>query len=154
MRHQRRRILIDQPVQGGIALRLAVYWFCSIITAFVMLVVVQCIMDPATPFFTQLERAKSTAFPLLAAFLLMLPVVLRDLTRLTNRFAGPVYSLKRAMRELREGKLRGELKFRKGDYWHDLADEFNALAKQLEALKKQSLQMNEAFPVTAGLADE
>jgi hypothetical protein len=154
MKRQRRRILIDQPVQGGIALRLSVYWFCTIITAFVLLVVVQCILDPSTPFFAQLDRAKSTAFPLLAAFLLMLPVVLRDLTRLTNRFAGPVYSLKRAMRELREGKLRAELKFRKGDYWHDLADEFNALAKQLEALKEHSLRMGENVPVAAGLADE
>jgi hypothetical protein len=150
MKHQRRRLYIDHAVQGGIALRLTVYWMCSIVMVFAMMVVVQCVLDPLTPFVTQLSRAKSAVLPVVAAFILLLPMVLRDLIRLTNRFAGPVYSLKRAMCELREGTLRGELKFRKGDYWHDLAAEFNALAKQFEALKDQALQSESDVPIGAG----
>ena len=154
MKTKRRRLLVDQAVQGGIALRLTVYWLCSIVMAFVMMVVVQCVMDPLTPFFTQLSRAQATVFPVVASFLLLLPMVLRDLTQLTNRFAGPVFHLKRAMRELRDGKLRSALQFREGDYWHDLADEFNLLALQVETWKRSGERTKEESALVANGVDE
>lgn len=154
MKTKRRRLLVDQAVQGGIALRLTVYWLCSIIMAFVMMVVVQCVMDPLTPFFTQLSRAQAAVFPVVASFLLLLPMVLRDLTRLTNRFAGPVVHLKRALRDLRDETFRGELKFREGDYWHDLADEFNLLASQVETWKRSVERTKEESALVANGVDE
>lgn len=154
MRNTRRRLYVDQAVQGGIALRLTIYWLCSFIMAFVMLVIVQCALDPHTPFFTQLGRAKSAVFPVVASFFLLLPIVLRDIIRLTNRFAGPIVRLKQAMRDLREGKHHGALLFRTDDYWQDLAEEFNLLAWQVEAWKNEALRREDDSPVPVGAADE
>lgn len=150
MRNKRRRILVDKPVQGGIATRLAIYWGCSIVVAFTLSIIVQCALDPHTPFLTQLSHAKTAIFPIAAAFLLMLPVVMLDLTRLTNRFAGPVYRLKNAMRGYREGTFHGKVKFRDKDYWQDLADEFNLLVEQVEAWKREAQENEKQEPVGAG----
>jgi nitrogen fixation/metabolism regulation signal transduction histidine kinase len=84
----------------------------------------------------------------------MLPVVIRDLSKLTNRFAGPVYRLRQAMSELREGKFRGNLKFRDNDYWQEMASEFNELAKQMEAWKLQAMRAHEEEPEAVGVASE
>jgi HAMP domain-containing protein len=44
---------------------------------------------------------------------------------LSHRTAGPVYKLMQAMRELREGRFRAPLTFRKRDFFSELAGEFN-----------------------------
>jgi len=41
----------------------------------------------------------------------------------SHRIAGPIYNLKKALREVRRGKLDRVVKFRKGDEFHDLAGE-------------------------------
>lgn len=49
---------------------------------------------------------------------------------LTNRIAGPLYRLKVHMENLVAGKDVGELEFRKNDYFKELADLFNQIAKK------------------------
>jgi hypothetical protein len=48
-----------------------------------------------------------------------------DTLRLTNRFVGPIYSLRRALREAAEGNVSRPLQFRDDDFWRDVADDFN-----------------------------
>ena len=43
----------------------------------------------------------------------------------SHRIAGPIYNLKKALREVRGGKVDRVVKFRKGDEFHDLAEEIN-----------------------------
>lgn len=126
---------------------------CSLIVAFALMVMVQSILDPNTPFFLQLARAKTIVFPIVAAFLLMLPVVIRDLTKMTNRFTGPVFRLRRAMRDLKEGKFHGELSFRDNDYWQEMAEEFNQIAKQMETWKQQALRKDDGALVGSSAGD-
>ena len=83
--------------------------------------------------------------------------------RFTHRFAGPVLRLRRELRDLADGKQSPTLKFRDGDYWKDLAVEFNRVAaliaeqkQEIGRLKQQyeagspSEQESEAEPVAIG----
>lgn len=43
----------------------------------------------------------------------------------THRIAGPAYNLKQVLRKVAQGDLSATIRFRKGDYLHDIADEGN-----------------------------
>ena len=57
---------------------------------------------------------------------------------LTHRISGPVYKLRKFLSELREGKDRYKISFRKGDYFQELADDVNATFDLLLEGKDQS----------------
>jgi hypothetical protein len=54
-----------------------------------------------------------------------------DTIKLSHRFAGPVVNLRRSMREIAEGGTPRKLQFRRTDFWHELADDYNALLARL-----------------------
>jgi len=54
--------------------------------------------------------------------------VIVDVVRLSNRFTGPLLRLRRSMRALARGEQVEPIRFRDNDFWHDFAEEFNALA--------------------------
>ena len=62
------------------------------------------------------------------ASLLLLPGVIFDLVRLSNRFAGPMFRLRRSMHDLAQGKPVDAVHFRHGDFWQEFADDFNTIA--------------------------
>ena len=49
----------------------------------------------------------------------------------SHRIAGPLFAVKRTIRDLNAGK-DVRLKLRKGDEWQDLVDEFNAMVEKLK----------------------
>jgi signal transduction histidine kinase len=71
--------------------------------------------------------------PALLASLLVLPVIVWDLLRLSHRFVGPMIRLRNAMRDLADGKQVRPISFREEDFWCEFAEEFNRLAARLEA---------------------
>lgn len=58
----------------------------------------------------------------------------------SRRMAGPVFSIRRALRDMAQGDLKGELSLRHGDAFRSLADEVNNLKEQWR-LSIQELQM-------------
>ena len=50
----------------------------------------------------------------------------------SHRIAGPLYKLKMYMDKSSDGKLAGNLTFRKGDYFQDIADSYNALVSKVQ----------------------
>jgi hypothetical protein len=69
----------------------------------------------------------------LATSLLLLPIVVFDMVRFTNRLVGPMVRLRTALRCLCQGRPCEPLRFRHGDFWTELAEEFNALAARVQA---------------------
>jgi len=61
--------------------------------------------------------------PLVIAGLLSVVLTLTFGLVYSHRIAGPLYHLKRVLREIREGKMVDEVRFREGDEFHDLAEE-------------------------------
>ena len=61
-----------------------------------------------------------------------LPMVVADVIRVSNRFAGPLVRLRRSMRALARGEHVEPIHFRKGDFWQEFAEEFNAVAARVQ----------------------
>ncbi len=61
----------------------------------------------------------------------ILPTFVYDSMKLSNRFAGPVMRLRESIRDLAQGESVEELKFRDNDFWRELSDDFNAVAKRV-----------------------
>ena len=84
----------------------------------------------------QLPSLFGTLLVALTSSLIVLPVLLYDFAKHTNRFAGPIYRLQRSMNELAEGKSVQPLTFRDGDSWQGLAESFNKIVARLDSLEQ------------------
>ena len=82
-----------------------------------------------------------TQGPFLLVMVFLLPVFVVDTIKLSHRFAGPIFSLRRAIREIAQGKTPRKLKFRRRDFWHDLAEDYNAMLLRLELLEETDAQL-------------
>lgn len=51
---------------------------------------------------------------------------------LSHRVAGPIYKLSQYFKTFEDGKLRGDIKFRKHDHFKDLADGYNDMVAKLK----------------------
>ena len=120
---RRRRLVTDRRLQGTLLVHTAIYWFYSMFgVAMIALCGIVFIRRPATSddLFNELLL---NCGPLLLGSLAILPLVLLDCLRLSNRFAGPMLRFQRALRELASGETTQPINLRKGDFWSEFADE-------------------------------
>ena len=75
--------------------------------------------------------------PFLLVLAFLMPVFVVDTVKLSHRFAGPIYALRRALREIAQGGKPRRLSFRKRDFWHDLANDYNAVLTKLDLVKDE-----------------
>ncbi len=133
----RKRYLVDSKLQGALSMRTVGYWcFCVLATGLILLCW-EVATGPHRPFlsyFSMHEIVQRHGAVALASILL-LPILLLDVLITTNRFAGPIYRMRRSMRALAAGEHVQPITFRDGDFWHEVADEFNAVAAYVEGLK-------------------
>ena len=62
---------------------------------------------------------------------LMLPILVFDCFKLSNRFVGPVFRLRETINRLAAGEDTQPLSFRDGDFWKALAQDFNNMVDRL-----------------------
>jgi hypothetical protein len=146
--YKRHRILVDREVQGGIAWRLTLHWVATAIVALSLTVLLQFFADPSTTLIGHLTTRADRWAPVMIAFTLTLPIAVLNLVRFAHNFAGPVVRLRRMMRELAAGEDVGPLKFRDGDCWNGLADDFNALLETMNELRAQAGAKSQAAGAT------
>jgi hypothetical protein len=70
--------------------------------------------------------------PALLGSLLVLPLAIADVLRLSQRFVGPVWNLRNVMKRLELGDAVPPLEVRRGDYWHELLARFNQLLPRIQ----------------------
>jgi len=129
----RKHLFIDPKVQGALASRVVLYWVVCLGAVFLMLLCWRILTGPARMFHTHLDDMWFFYAPALVASLLLLPLVVVDVIRLSNRFAGPMVRMRHAMRELARGEHVAKIHFREGDFWHDFAEEFNEMVDTVQA---------------------
>ena len=130
-RPQRRKKFVDAKVQGALARRLILHWLVFFTVATVVALLLQVLTDPLRPAGEHLRQAWTMHGPFFVVMLFLLPVYVVDTIKLSHRFTGPVVNLRRSMREIAEGKPPRKLQFRSTDFWHELADDYNALLARL-----------------------
>jgi hypothetical protein len=141
-RPQRRQKFIDSKVQGALARRIIFHWLVFMAVASVTALLLQVLSDPFRPAGEHVENLWYTHGPFLLVMVFLLPVFVIDTIKISHRFAGPIYSLRRTMREVAAGQPPRELKFRDGDFWHELANDYNAMIARLapESQEKSSTE--------------
>jgi hypothetical protein len=150
----RKKLFVDPKVQGALVIRAVGYWFFCLLTMALALVLWRVWTGPARLFYYQFDELWQWYGPAAIASLLVLPLVIVDVVRLSNRFAGPLYRLRRELRKLSVGEPVRALKFRDGDFWMEFADEFNGVAKQLDLLQASPTEAKAATERNRNDADK
>ncbi|MDF1841723.1 MAG: hypothetical protein P1U77_09825 [Rubripirellula sp.] len=68
--------------------------------------------------------------------MLLILIVACDLRKLTDRFAGPFFRLRREMQRLARAESETSNRFREGDFWVEITDDFNSVREELLRLRK------------------
>ena len=148
----RRQYFVDPKVQGALVGRAVLYWAVCVITITLMLLCYRILTGPARMFYTHFSDMWFYYGPAMVASFLLLPLVIIDIIRLSNRFAGPMVRLRRSMRALGRGEHVEPIHFREGDFWQEFADEFNTLVARFQGKNAppEPEREEEEEPVGAG----
>jgi hypothetical protein len=119
-------------VQGALVGRAILDWVVCLIMIALMLLCWRIVTGPARPFYTHFDDMWFFYGPPAVASFLLLPLVIVDIIRLSNRFSGPMLRLRRSMRALARGEHVTPIEFRESDFWHDFAEEFNQVVARVQ----------------------
>ena len=125
--------LVDREVQNSLAKRILLHWFALMFaTALGILAWTRLIEAPTEPWESVLNISLGHLTPVVITFLVMLPMFIKDSLSLSNRFAGPIVRVKRALADFADGKSIEPVEFRHGDFWKSLAHEVNRVTNRAE----------------------
>ena len=145
----RRRVFVDSEVQGALVMRVVGYWLTCMLAVTLMLLCWQIVTGPTRLFHTHVSRLWFFHGPALVAALVLVPVIMFDMMRLSNRFAGPLFRLRRSMKALADGEPVEPLHFRNNDFWKELADQFNAVAAKVNTAETPAKATHQEPPEQA-----
>jgi hypothetical protein len=134
MQNSRKKHFTDRAVQGTLVFHLIGNWLVFLFTVGVFFLFVEMVNGGPHDAFQAMLRRQALS---LWVALLLLPIFIWDLVRLTHRFAGPMVRLRREMRNLAEGRAVAPIKFRQGDFWQDLATDFNRVIERVQASSRE-----------------
>ena len=129
---KRRQMFVDRRVQGTLIVHSIFYWAFCLISVTLMLLCWRIVTGPARMFYTHFDEMWFHYGAALVASTLLLPIVVLDIIRLSNRFAGPMARLRRSMHDLAQGEPVQAIHFRDDDFWSELAEDFNKIASRLK----------------------
>ena len=114
-------------------LRVGTYWSFCLLSIMLMVLCWSVYTGPPRRFADLFVELFHRYAPAMAASLILLPIAMIDVVRMSNRFVGPIVRLRGALSELAEtGRLSRPVKFRDNDYWQELATEFNRVTQQIQ----------------------
>lgn len=132
----RKILFVDPAVQGTLLRRVLLYWAAGVLFIVLPLLFGRLYAEPDKFFFEQWRPVWQQFGPVLTCLTLMMPLVLYDLLKISNRFAGPMFRLHREMRRLAAGERVQPLHFREGDFWHDHAEAFNQILARMRQAER------------------
>ncbi len=141
----RKKLFINREVQGDIIKRSIFHWYLCTSLILLTVVIYTAFRDPSESALLLVYEMWNHFSPAILASFVLLPIFIYDVIRASNRVAGPLHRLTNEMKQLADGKVVKPLRFRDGDYWQGLADQFNELAQvvQNERGRGSSKQMAE-----------
>jgi len=129
---RRETFFIDRKVQGALVVRTAAYWLFCLFSVSLMLICWSVFTGPLKPFNVLAAELYHRHGAVLLASLIVLPIAVMDVLRLSNRFVGPVSRIRAALAELAAGRPIEPIQLRDDDYWCDLAGNLNEVAARLK----------------------
>ena len=127
----RQKLWIDRNVQGILVERALIYWIAGLGLLGGTVLCDQWWRNPNWTFSQHLLEFFAQVWPWLPSVLLLMPLVLFDVVRLSHQFGGPLYRLRKHLHELQDDLSVEPLSFRESDYWQELVGPVNWLHAQL-----------------------
>ncbi|MFH1266132.1 MAG: hypothetical protein ABIK89_10420 [Planctomycetota bacterium] len=155
MRTRRKKQFIDSAVQGALVRRIVFHWLLFFAAALIVLPFWQVLRsgDLFGSFSKLMLNGLAETAPVLVVLLAMIPLFVWDTVKLSNRFTGPMYRFHKTVQSLAAGEEVRPVRLRKGDFWKDVAEDFNAMLERLAAERKQNAPDPDLEPVTCGAPD-
>ena len=128
MSTRRNNNFADRDVQLFLVFRLCLHWVLFLIaTAVGVLIWIRLYSNPVASWQETQTQFVATFLPVLITSIVILPVFILDAVRLSNRFTGPIFRLRKTLSNLTKGRHEVALEFRENDFWKSLATDFNAV---------------------------
>lgn len=132
----RQQLLVDSSVQISVLCRTGLYVTACAVYFLVMLLFTESMSSPERNFGEAIMNCVHDSIYWAPGLLLLLPLVVVDILQVTNRFAGPIFRLRREMQLLARDQSERPLEFRDDDCWLAMAGEFNVLRDELMQLRE------------------
>lgn len=123
----RKKHWIDSQIQGALAIRIFLHWLVFGCIATILTLMMQYMENPFSSLSYHLEELWNNQSAFGLVMLILLPIFVYDSVKLSNRFAGPIYRIRKAMKQVGEGGKPEKIAFRSGDFWAGLAEDYNSM---------------------------
>lgn len=133
----RKKVHADEAIQGELLFRAIVYWFFCVTVISLLVFACSILSGPPRPFGQVVRESLIAGAPVVFGAVILLPVVLIDVLRVSNRFVGPIHQVKNVLRQVVQGQPSDRVYLREGDFWQSLANDTNLIADALEASQPQ-----------------
>jgi hypothetical protein len=141
--------IIDRQVQGALLLRIVLYWMFCFVSMSVILICWEAFHGSSLRMIDLVSKVYYRYGPVLSASFILLPLVMLDVIRVSNRFVGPVIRLRQGLRDVADGRPAQPLNFRDDDFWCDLATEFNRAVGRVAREASERSSPTEEMPQPA-----
>lgn len=145
----RKQLYHGSKVQAALLARVVLYWCAYMVAVAAFVLVWRIVTGPARIFYTHFDDMWFHFGPAVVASFLLLPLLVWDMLKLSNRFVGPLTRLRKHFRMGARGEEVPPIHFREGDFWHEVSEEFNAMIAELQ--KRESAQEKEEAQVAAAV---
>ncbi|MEM7311769.1 MAG: hypothetical protein AAF497_01330, partial [Planctomycetota bacterium] len=133
MKFKRKQLFVDSVVQGAILKRIFLYWGTCVLFVTLPILLTMTTMQPDKYFYEHLGPLIQRFWPIYLTLSLLLPFVMRDALKMSNRFCGPMTRVITELRRVNEGGEFKKVEFRTDDFWKPLADAINEFATKNNA---------------------
>jgi hypothetical protein len=137
----RQQVWVDRSVQGVLVGRVILYWICALLYVGLGSACFQYNQNPDWTLAKHAQVLFGQMWPWLPTAIMLLPLAIYDVVRLSNLFAGPVYRLRNHFAALREDIACAPILFREDDYWRDLAAPINDMQAEILRLRTGIIEL-------------
>lgn len=142
---KRKRLFVDNKVQGSLIRQLIVHWSLACFLIFIYLFALQAFSNGFSLGFSDNLRALGRQYGLLGVVLCVIsPVFIYDAVKLSNRFVGPMVSFRAALKKLANGEDLNDVTFRQNDFWKELSQDLNKISSELKQRREQQTTASSA----------
>lgn len=150
MAKRRSRILISDEVQTSLLFRVTMHWVAFVGLTSISLAAWICFIDyPVASGEELLTALLRVLVPFLVCSLVIVPVFLYDVARISNQFVGPIRRVRSTLKKYIDTNHFEPIRLRKGDYWQALAAEINAAIEQASQPAPAAKATAVTIPVSA-----
>lgn len=135
---RRKQFWVDPKLQGALVWSAVVHWTVILLSVATVLFLAAALSDLNAPVTAVTNMMSAYLIPVVLVSLFLLPIIVIDTIRQSNKLVGAVPRFHHAMQRLADGESTSPLIVREGDYWKGMADQFNRIALRLEELEAAS----------------